>query len=39
MFEMQSKQYDDREGLSVEWEMAVTGTEPTHSTFIILNVL
>jgi hypothetical protein len=41
MFERQSKQYNDREGQSVEWERAVTGTEHIHihSTLIILNIL
>jgi hypothetical protein len=38
MFERQSKQYD-REGWSVEWERALIGTEPIHSTFIILNII
>jgi hypothetical protein len=28
MFERRSKQYNDRDGRSVEWERAVTGTEP-----------
>jgi hypothetical protein len=27
-----------KEGWSVEWEKAVTGTEPLYSTFIILNL-
>jgi hypothetical protein len=38
MFERRSKEYRDREGRSVDCERAVTGTEPIHSTLIILNV-
>jgi hypothetical protein len=39
MFERRRKQYNDREGLSVGSERAVTGTETIHSTFVILNIL
>jgi hypothetical protein len=39
MFERRSKQYNGREGLLVEWERAVTGTEHIHSTVISLNIL
>jgi hypothetical protein len=39
MFDRRGKQCNDREGRSVEWERAVTGTEHINSTFIILNIL
>jgi hypothetical protein len=39
MIERRGKQYNNREGSPVEWERAVTGTEPIHSTFIILNIV
>jgi hypothetical protein len=39
MSDRQSKQYNDREGQSVEWERAVTKKESIHSTFFILNIL
>jgi hypothetical protein len=37
MFKKRSKLYNDRECRSVEWERALAGKEPIHSTFIILN--
>jgi hypothetical protein len=39
MFDRQSKHYNGWEGQSVEWGKAVTGIEPLHSSFIILNIV
>jgi hypothetical protein len=39
VFQRRSKQYNDTEVRSVEWEKPIAGTESIHIAFIILNIL